>query len=216
MAFFEVRFPVDVSYGSRGGPGYDTDVVIVKSGYEYRNANWTDARHVYNASYGIRDQEDMEKVIALFHVAQGKAHGFRYKDWLDYKSCGVSSAITATDTVVVSAATSGQTDFPLRKVYDSVGGSRAQQIFKPVASTVLLSVAASVGGVFTVYASSRYSVDYTTGSVTVVSALASGAAVRAGFEFDRPVRFDTDRLSVNLEEYLIRSSEIPLVELRVR
>jgi uncharacterized protein (TIGR02217 family) len=45
---------------------------------------------------------------------------------------------------------------------------------------------------------------------------AEGAAVTAGFEFDVPVRFDADRLEVNLS--LIEAGSIPnipIVEIRL-
>jgi len=42
----------------------------------------------------------------------------------------------------------------------------------------------------------------------------SGALVQAGFEFDVPVRFDTDRIDVNLEAFRAgRIPAIPLVEI---
>jgi uncharacterized protein (TIGR02217 family) len=40
--------------------------------------------------------------------------------------------------------------------------------------------------------------------------------VRAGFEFDVPVRFDTDWLPINLANYEAGEfSDIPLIEVRV-
>jgi uncharacterized protein (TIGR02217 family) len=62
---------------------------------------------------------------------------------------------------------------------------------------------------------SGWSVDVTTGIVTFTSAPASGVAVTAGFEFDVPVRFDTDTLDVTLDiERLGSITSIPLLEVR--
>ena len=40
----------------------------------------------------------------------------------------------------------------------------------------------------------------------------SGALVQAGFAFDVPVRFDTDRIDVNLEAF--RAGSIPAIPLK--
>ncbi len=43
----------------------------------------------------------------------------------------------------------------------------------------------------------------------------SGEVVKAGFEFDVPVRFDTDEMDVNLENYLTGSTDLPIIEVRL-
>ena len=53
----------------------------------------------------------------------------------------------------------------------------------------------------------------TTGIVTFAVAPAVGAAVTAGFVFDVPVRFDTDRLDVELSSFdAADAPNIPLIE----
>jgi uncharacterized protein (TIGR02217 family) len=62
---------------------------------------------------------------------------------------------------------------------------------------------------------SGWTVDTTTGIVSFTSAPGSGVAVTAGFEFDVPVRFDSDTLDVTLDvERLGSITSIPLVEIR--
>jgi uncharacterized protein (TIGR02217 family) len=62
---------------------------------------------------------------------------------------------------------------------------------------------------------SGWSVDTATGSVSFTTAPAAGAAITAGFEFDVPVRFDTDMLDVTLDlERLGSITSIPLLEIR--
>jgi uncharacterized protein (TIGR02217 family) len=52
--------------------------------------------------------------------------------------------------------------------------------------------------------------------VTLTLAPAAGAAVTAGFAFDTPVRFDTDRLDVTLEGFEAgRMVAAPLIEVRL-
>ena len=48
------------------------------------------------------------------------------------------------------------------------------------------------------------------------AAPASGQAVTAGFHFDTPVRFDTDRMETTLESFEAgRMAAVPLIEVRV-
>jgi uncharacterized protein (TIGR02217 family) len=60
------------------------------------------------------------------------------------------------------------------------------------------------------------SIRATTGIVTFTAGNfpTTGQAVTAGFEFDVPVRFDTDELDVNLDYYLAGSAHVPLIELK--
>ena len=56
--------------------------------------------------------------------------------------------------------------------------------------------------------------DTVTGMVTLAETPPEGAAVTAGYLFDCLVRFDTDRLDVNLEGFGAgRVIRVPLVEL---
>ena len=62
---------------------------------------------------------------------------------------------------------------------------------------------------------SGWTLDAATGIVTFTTAPGSGVIVRAGFEFDVPVRFDTDTLDVTLDiERLGSITSIPLLEIR--
>jgi uncharacterized protein (TIGR02217 family) len=62
---------------------------------------------------------------------------------------------------------------------------------------------------------SGWSVDTATGIVTFIEAPGAGAEITAGFQFDVPVRFDTDRLDVTLDiETKGSIASIPLIEIR--
>ena len=87
MAFHEVRFPDNISRGARGGPERRTQIVELASGDEERNASWANSRRRYDVAYGIRRADDLAAVVAFFEARNGRLHGFRYKDWADYKSC---------------------------------------------------------------------------------------------------------------------------------
>jgi uncharacterized protein (TIGR02217 family) len=207
MAFHEVRFPDDISRGARGGPERRTRIIELASGDEERNSPWADSRRRYDAVYGIRRADDLAAVVAFFEARHGRLHGFRWKDWSDYKSCLPSASPSAADQII-GEGDGSTTEFQLVKVYASGAQSYSRRIVKPVAGTVLIALDGIPQG-------SGWSVDPSTGVVSFAAAPGNGVIVTAGFEFDVPVRFDTDRLDVTLDiERMGSITSIPLVEIR--
>ena len=207
MAFHEVRFPDDISRGARGGPERRTQVVELASGDEERNASWANSRRRYDAAYGIRRSDDLAAVIAFFEARNGRLHGFRWKDWGDHRSGLPSAPVTAIDQVL-GTGDGETTAFELVKRYESGVQAWVRRIVKPVAGSVRVALA----GVEQV---SGWSVDATTGAVTFTTAPGAGVLVTAGFEFDVPVRFDSDRLDVTWDlDRLGSIASIPLIEVR--
>lgn len=199
MAFIETQFPTDISYGSSGGPEYSTDVVMSQSGYEQRNVNWAQARAKFNVAHGVKTQSQLDALIAFFRARKGRAYGFRFKDWTDYTATGQW----------IGTGNGSQTVFQLQKLYTSGGVNEYRTITKPVSGTVAVYKNA-------VLQTSGYTVNTATGAVTFSVAPAAAVSVTADFEFDVPVRFDTDRLSAVLDSFGVHSwQDIPLVEVRV-
>ena len=210
MAFHEVRFPANLSFGSQGGPERRTDIVTLASGHEERNTPWAHSRRRYDAGVALRSLEDLEALIAFFEARQGQLYGFRWKDWSDFKSCPASRTVSAEDQVlgVGDAATDR---FALMRRY--VSGEQAY--VRPVAKPVSGSVRVAVAGLPQVEGSD-FMVDTVTGLVTFFEAPARGARVTAGFEFDVPVRFDTDRIQVSLASFQAGDvPSVPVVEVRL-
>ena len=207
MAFHEIRFPDNISRGARGGPERRTQVVELASGDEERNASWANSRRRYDVAYGIRRADDLATVVAFFEARNARLFGFRYKDWADYKSSLPSLAISPTDQQIGTGNGSLKT-FQLSKRYTSGAQSWTRTIAKPVAGTIMIALGL-------VEQMSGWTLDATTGVVTFTTAPGSGVIVRAGFEFDVPVRFDTDMLDVTLDiERLGSITSIPLLEIR--
>ena len=207
MAFHDIRFPDNISRGARGGPERRTQVVELASGDEERNASWANSRRRYDVAYGIRRADDLAAVVAFFETRNGRLHGFRYKDWADYKSSLPSQVITATDQQI-GTGTGSLTSFQLSKRYSSGAQSWTRTVAKPVPGTVRVALGM-------VEQMSGWTLDAATGLVTFITAPGMGVIVRAGFEFDVPVRFDTDMLDVILDiERLGSITSIPLLEVR--
>jgi len=200
--FFESpRFPDDIAEGSSGGPGWKTDVFESNDGTEVRNQVWEIVRHQYDVSYGIRDKSQMDIVRAFFFDVRGRANAFRFKDWGDYQGTGESIG-TGNGTNLV---------FRITKTYGS-NDPYVRRIFKPVVGTLIVYV----DGV--VVPSANYTVDTTTGTITfgTGNAPANGKAVTADFEFDVPVRFDTDVLASTHDGWLTEEwPNIPLKEIKL-
>lgn len=208
MAFDEVSFPLHVHYGASGGPQFATEIVSVDGGYERRNQKWSQARRRYDARTGVASANDAALLVAFFQARAGRARGFRLKDWYDFTSArdGVSAVDYADQ--IIGTGDGAQTLFPLIKSYGSGGSVHVREIKKPVAGTVRV-------GVDQVEVQTGWTVDLINGVVTFAQAPASGAVITAGFQFDVPVRFDTDRLNVTADDRNLAEATIPLIEVRV-
>ncbi|MDR3496244.1 MAG: DUF2460 domain-containing protein [Ancalomicrobiaceae bacterium] len=206
--FHEVRFPTDVSLGARGGPEWRTDVVTMRSGYEQANSTWVNSRRKYNAGYGIKNIDQLALVLEFFEERRGKLYGFRWKDRLDFKSCSTPMSPSAFDQVIGIGDASTRT-FQLTKTYGRSFAPWSRIIKKPVTNTVRIGINGSAY-------SAGWTVDTTTGIVTFSIAPGTGYTITAGFEFDVPVRFDTDYLEFDLSHFSAgQVPSIPIIELRV-
>jgi len=193
--FHEVNFPSDIRYGVEFGPEYSTDVVTIASGGEQRNQNWSHPKYSGDVSHAVKTKKQMDKLAAFFHARKGKAFGFRFKDWADFK---------AADQLIGECTSVGQT-FQLHKKYvDDFGYETLRPIYKPVPGKLI----AYLNGTLQ---STGWSIDYNTGIFT-----ANRIGIwRADFEFDVPVRFDVDSMKPRIDDFNNYSWEqIPIIELR--
>ena len=209
MSFHDERFPPRLSFGSSGGPERLTEVVELANGFEERNTPWAESRRRYDAGVGLRSLDDVAAVIAFFEARRARLHGFRWKDWSDWRSCLPSGRVDANDQAL-GVGDGVTTAFQLAKTYRSGVDAYVRPIRKPVEGTVRVALADDEqrSGV-------EVEVDHATGIVTFATPPAAGAEVTAGFEFDVPVRFDTDALSVTLAGFEAGEvPSVPVVEIR--
>lgn len=210
MSFHEVQFPTTLSFGSVGGPQRRTEVVTLVNGFEERNTPWAHSRRSYDAGLAMRSVDDLGTLIAFFEARQGQLNGFRWKDWSDYKSCPVSQDVRFDDQVIGSGD-GGNALFQLTKTYVSGAQSYARPIHKPVEGTVQVGVDGAV-----LVEGNDFTVNSETGEITLISPPAAGAEVTAGFEFDVPVRFDTDQIQTSVASFKAGDvPNVPIVEVRV-
>jgi uncharacterized protein (TIGR02217 family) len=206
--FHEVRFPLDVSLGSRGGPVRRTDIVTLASGREHRNSRWAQSRRRYDAGLGVRSIDALHMVIAFFEERRGRLVGFRFRDRADWRSGPPSKAPTPLDQRIGTG--DGVTrQFQLVKIYGSAYAPYRRVITKPDGATVRVALDGADQA-----AGPDFSCDPTTGLMTFVAPPAPGVAVTAGFAFDVPVRFDTDELDIDLSAFDAGAiPQIPLIEI---
>lgn len=193
MAFHEVTFPDEIGYGSSFGPSYRTLITVLPSGVEQRVSRYGGAgRHRFELGYGERSRDEISAIKRFVILRQGAAHGFRIRDWTDYNStqdgrdAGQGGTDAAFDDQIIGATDGATTQFQLKKTYtDGVAPDIARNITKP-RGTVLLGTNGTQRTLGT-----DFSVDSTTGIVTLSAALAAttGHDVTAGYDFDVPVRF---------------------------
>ncbi|GAB4128181.1 MAG: hypothetical protein Kow00104_13560 [Rhodothalassiaceae bacterium] len=201
--FHDTRLPVAISFGSTGGPRFSTAVTVTASGFERRNRDWQQARSSYDISTGIRSLADLETLMAFFRARAGRAHGFRFRDWADFRSAAHGAEITPLDQTI-GTGDGIRRDFQLVKRYGPSPFEHVRTITKPVAE----SVRVALDGVET---TSGFSIDPLSGVLRFDTAPPAGTAISAGFEFDIPVRFDDDSLAISLEAF--EAGQIPAIRL---
>jgi uncharacterized protein (TIGR02217 family) len=210
MSFHEVRFPPRLSLGSLGGPERLTEVVTLANGFEERNTPWEHSRRRYDAGVGMQSMDDIAELIAFFEARRGRMHAFRWKDWADFASCAPSRRM-AFDDQLIGTGDGMRRTFPLVKTYASGGVDYVRPILKPVAGTVRAGVAGDE-----LQDTVHFTVDATCGEVTFADAPDIGTRVTAGFEFDVPVRFDTDVILTSAAGFGAGEvPDVPVVEVRL-
>lgn len=206
-SFHDVRFPLAVSFGATGGPERRNEIVSLTSGREKRNARFSQSRRHYDAGTGVRTLEDLHDVLVFFEARRGSLHAFRFRDPFDMKSCRPQETPSAQDQLLgLGDGTTSR--FRLVKRYGAGEDAYVRLISKPVASTLKVAVNGAE------VASADFSLDATGEIVFALGAVpALNAEVTAGYEFDVPVRFDAERMSMSLTAFKAgQIPSIPLVE----
>ena len=198
-AFDDVLFPLALGRHAEVTPGFSTAIASGAGGAERRQANWAQARTAYDVGPGVRSEADIAALLAFFRARLGPARGFRLRDPFDFAGTGER----------IGTGDGATKRFALVKHYGPSTGSEevpARRITRPVAGSVSVRIAGVATSAFSVTAG---------GWVELDVAPAAGAAVTVGFQFDVPVRFAEDRLSVAAATWLAgEAASVPLVEVR--
>ena len=205
MSFHMVRFPLPLSFGARGGPERQTDIVQLASGHESRNSHVSQSRRRYDVGAGIKSLDDLHSLISFFEARHGQLYGFLFRDPMDFKSCPPQQEASANDQII-GQGDGVQTRFDLVKTYADDQGSYVRDISHPDGANVRVAIDGapiSSGSGSSGSGTSAISATWDAPSRQLVFTQPpqSGSVITAGFEFDVPVRFDMSQLDLSLESF---------------
>ena len=193
--FHDVQFPLPLAYGASGGPVRRTEIVTLANGFEHRNAAQQNSRRRYDAGVGVKSIDDMRLLIAFFEARYGSLYGFRFRDPVDHfadNNIGVGDGV--------------MTQYQLYKSYTDAAGSWQRVITKPVAGSLVVSI--------NNVATTAFTLDTISGILVFDDAPPNGAIIHSQFEFDVPVRFDTEQIVTSLAgKNAVSAIHVPLVEI---
>lgn len=189
-------FPDNIIAEATAGPMFLTDVTVLNSGWESRNANWSQAMWKGEVRVPAEEMETKGRTLLAFFRAAGggRANKFRVRDWSDYNVKNSEGVFAVIDS----------THFQAYKRYDFGSSFHERKITRLRATPTI-----TVGSV------TSPSWDLDTGILTV----ASGTPVNWTGIFDVPARFDTDHMQWhvvgrNANGVIIQWDSLPLVEVR--
>lgn len=202
-AFDDVMFPLALGREAEVSPEFSTAIVTSGGGFEARNASWAQARTRYDVGPGVRSEADIALLLAFFRARLGPARGFRLRDPFDAASGAGSMAVAPTPVDQrLGTGDGGAGRFALVKRY----GDAVRRITRPVAGSVRVALDTRETTAFSLVPGGWIELDH---------APAAGVVVSAGFQFDVPVRFAEDRLSVTRATFLAgAATSVPLIEVR--
>lgn len=201
--FHDVRFPVAVSFGATGGPVRRNEIVALTSGREVRNARQALSRRRFDAGTGLRSVDDLYEIMSFFEARRGSLHAFRFRDPFDMSSTAPGNAIAASDQQL-GIGDGDRTVFGLRKTYGEGADAHRRPITRPLAGTVRVALDGTE-----LVPMEEFGIDAESGAVVLTAPPPEGTIVMAGFEFDIPARFDSDRLEASLASF--RAGQIPTI-----
>jgi uncharacterized protein (TIGR02217 family) len=213
MDFVDVALPECISFGAQSDPTWETVVAVNTGGYETTNQNWSDARHVYDVSFAVRNASDYILIRTHFHEVRGRARSFPFKDFLDYEVAQSEGSILS----LLLAAPGASGTFYLYKRYGSAQ-PYYRRITRPDNPIVVYRTRA---GNTTIITGTDAAVTYTTGAVAISNHMSGDTYAWSG-TFKVPCRYENDRLpaaAVNRAggtdgEILVSCGAITVIEVR--
>lgn len=223
-SFDDVRLPIFIERGAKGGPGFNTTVKELASGREKRNQNWSRSRGRWDIGFAIDDLDGLRPILGFFYARRAKARGFRFKDWADFE----------LERQWIGAGDGSTQIFPIFKRYEPSGPAPFDRaITRPVRGTAKVWLDGALQALLPdgwdtgmppsprpMPAAGQVAVDFNTGEVLFGTAPAgppAAAMIEAECEFDIPVRFDIDELGLELRGGGLGAiPAVPIVELKER
>ena len=144
MSFHEESLPLAFALGAHGGPERRIDITALASGHESRNTPWAHGRRRFDIGGAVRSLDQLHALVVFFEARRGKLHGFRFRDFLDWKSCAPSQTQSAADQII-GAGDELKTQFQLIKTYGAGGDAYVRPIKKPKSEGFVVAIGGVVG-----------------------------------------------------------------------
>lgn len=219
--FRNIQFPEYISYQSRSGDGWATQIVRTNSGHELRNQVYANPLRQFDVSIDRSRDKDMDEVREFFNAVRGQAYSFRFRDWNDYRE-----RHDGLDEPAPFANWTGAGTYQLVKNYTFGAYSYVRTIKLPRVQGSGDEPGVSwdthhpaqdfelwVDDTQLAYGSD-FTVNTTTGEITVTYS-GSGTLLKARYEYDVPARFATDTMdTTKLDSQLQSWVSIKIAEVR--
>jgi len=202
LPFDPVCFPEDISYGSAGGPEFLTEITELDGGTDRAVARLPAPRERWNIAWGVRKEDDVDRLMRFFLCRRGRAAGFYFQ---------IPNDRRATDQLL-GIGDGYEVEFTLCKTYESGGRTftRSRLWLGPGSTLdIALDTTVTVDG----EVATGVTLDIVNSKIVFNDAPEYGAEVRASFGFMVRARFDTDYLPSRLEDYQAESAEVPIIEI---
>lgn len=211
MAFKEIRFPLNSSYGVSGGHRFFWNITTQNSGNEQRNEIARYPKGKWVVSYDARMPDQFDPIEAFFFIVHGPGYGFRFRDVGNYQvtqANGIIALLPGSTTVgqLYKKYTFGSETYYLRiqKPALAEGGVAKTALYK---DAVQLTYGAG---------STQVVFDESKGLVTFNTAPGASVLTWAG-DFDFPCRLDLDWfrreiIDANGHNYIKGVRDIVIVE----
>lgn len=216
--FLEEQLASDSGFSSDFSESFAVDVTNTMI-FRHTSLKHPYGTYSFNIVFPNKTMDEMlSKVVDFYQRCGGMAGGFRFKHRADFSTNNYTETPTAQDQLCVEI---DATHYQITRWYgdDSNPDCPRRKILKPVIGSVLVSV--RDGGTYTpLTLTTDYTIDYTTGIITLVDPLSSSDdGLYAGCYYDIPVAFNTDLSGVSFNtktagNEFILSAGIDLIEIR--
>lgn len=179
------RFQIPLGFQTSGGPEWSTGIVSLTSGEEVRNAIWAQPLRKWQLVGVPLNEGAANDLLKFFNARSGAAQGFRFSDPFGHSTARPGFSVSPLDEHL------GQGDGVADRFFLTRDDGSVMR--KPVTRPVAGSVRMAIDGTEV----TDVPVDDATGEVTFPSPPAPGTTLTAGFDYDLPVRFETDRLELS-------------------
>lgn len=200
-------FPTCPAFGFTSEARYKNRITERDGGYERVDRKWSRPLHRYTAvPMGERVEDDIQEVLYFWHAHGGSAARFRFKDYVDYKSCRLQDDPSPTDQPFTYIAGSPG-GYQLVKRYTYGAREQLREITRPKGSSIRVANEFGVE-----QASTTWLLDEATGLLQTLVGFV-GTPSSWGGEFYVYARFDSE-LPITVTNKQILEAGFAVAEVR--